>query len=174
MAIRRTKGVKDVGTVIHVATIVTSFISEMLGEARDEAIRIFPREMVTDIGISPVNKYYTFVILPCGSKEGWGEKARDDDDRAEFMHWVDGKAYEDGSNALEVGTARYGYDLESASDGTKREATCHGQVPDGDLARSGAEACGASPKAPRNLGNPDAAKVLQGRPAHYLPRTRDQ
>lgn len=51
------------GTVIHEATLVTSFSEEMAAEAHAEALRIFPAEMVTKIHVSPINYYRTFAIL---------------------------------------------------------------------------------------------------------------
>lgn len=99
------------GTVIHEATLVTTFDPAMAIAAHREAERIFPSSMVTAIELSPINKYNTFVILPCGSKEGWPDKARDKADRTAFLDWVKGQAYEDGSNALEIGSVRYGNDL---------------------------------------------------------------
>ena len=99
------------GTVIHEATLVTSWNAELLDEAHLQALHVFPAEMVTSIGVSPVNHYNTFVILPCGSKDGWPEKKRDREDRAAFLRWVESKAYEDGSNSLEIGSVRYGNDL---------------------------------------------------------------
>ena len=105
------------GTVIHEATLVTSWNATMLDEAHLQALRIFPAEMVTSIGVSPVNQYSTFVILPCGSKEGWPDKAQDQKDRAAFLAWVKSRAYEDGSNCLEIGNVRYGNDLPSARKG---------------------------------------------------------
>lgn len=112
------------GTVIHEATLVTSWNAKMLDEAHLEALRIFPAEMVTSIGVSPVNKYGTFVILPCGSKDGWPDKERDKYDRAEFMRWVATKEYEDGSNCLEIGAVRYGNDLPAASPTTPGTGEC--------------------------------------------------
>jgi hypothetical protein len=102
------------GTVIHKATIVTSFSQEATGLAHDEAVRIFPAGMVTDMLISPINAYASFAILTCGSKLGWVDDAVDTANRATFAAWIASQAYEDGSSPFEVATVEYGSDREAA------------------------------------------------------------
>ena len=103
------------GMVIHKATLVTTWDKDMAQKARAEAKRLFPLGMVTPIVVSPINAYRSFAIMTCGSKMGWLDMKRDDDDRLQFHQWVDAQAYEDGSNALEVCTVRYGNDLPDAT-----------------------------------------------------------
>ncbi len=99
------------GEVIHRATIVTSWNGKMVGSAYAAAADLFSRDLLSGVFLSPVNHYHTFIILPCGSKTGWTEKADDDASRAEFMQWVSRQCYDDGGNALEVADVQYGSDM---------------------------------------------------------------
>jgi hypothetical protein len=102
------------GIVIHKATIVTSFNMLLTINARQKAASLFHPAMVTGVFESPVNSYYSFAVLTCGSKSGWDDKTVDDRTRSEFEAWIAAQAYDDGSNALEFVTVEYGDDLAAA------------------------------------------------------------
>jgi hypothetical protein len=100
------------GTVIHEATLVTSWDADLIAKARKKALKIFHKPMVTRVLLSEINEYSSFAIMTCGSMEGWEHKRLDQENREKFLKWVSEQAYEDGSNALEIGSIRYGNDLQ--------------------------------------------------------------
>lgn len=103
------------GTVIHRATIVTSWNLPLVRAARRKAGLLFSQGTLTSVKMSPVNKYGSFAILTCGSKAGWLDSDMDDKNRQDFLRWVAEQAYSDGSNSLEVVDVAYGSDAGSPS-----------------------------------------------------------
>lgn len=97
------------GTVIHRATIVTSWQKELVAEAHKIATGMFPG-LVTEIITSSVNRYQSFMIASCGSKEGWAEADDDALSRQAFRNWIETHDYGDGSNPFEIANVRYGDD----------------------------------------------------------------
>ena len=74
------------GYVRHDAIVCTSFDENYIEPARAKAELLgLP---VTDIVKSPVNAYYSFLIAPDGSKEGWDESDRGDEARAAWKDWA--------------------------------------------------------------------------------------
>jgi hypothetical protein len=74
------------GFMKHDAIVVTSFQEEHIKSARAEAEDL---ELVcTDIAASPVNYYFTFLIVPDGSKESWPESRWNDARREEWKLWA--------------------------------------------------------------------------------------
>ncbi len=68
--------------------IVLTSSEEDIELARDKALELFESNLVSDILNSKSNGYYTLVITPDGSKEGW-EKSNDNDlKRTEFVAWL--------------------------------------------------------------------------------------
>ena len=61
------------GKVIHEAIIITSWKEELIREMRGVAGYIFDPIRVTNIVFGITNSYYSFMIGPSGSKEGWME-----------------------------------------------------------------------------------------------------
>ncbi len=92
--------------VMHDVIVVTSWDSALLLKARTLAKIRMPH--VTDIVPGVVNGYTSFMVAPDGSKEGWAESIQADDDRADFIKWLDAQAYDDGSNRLEYVVVRFG------------------------------------------------------------------
>jgi hypothetical protein len=75
------------GFIRHHAILVTGW--ENLDIAREIAIEF--GNNVSDIVAGPANGYFTFMIAPDGSKEGW-ETSRDGDDaRERFIRWLNGR-----------------------------------------------------------------------------------
>lgn len=92
--------------VMHDAIIVTSWDSALLLKAHTLAKIVMLH--VTDIIPGVVNGYTSFMVAPDGSKEGWAESDKADEDRAAFIEWLDANAYDDGSNKLEYVVVRFG------------------------------------------------------------------
>ena len=69
---------------------------------------------VTDVMSSKVNDYYTFLIPPDGSKEGWGDSDRGDARRANWIALV--REHVRGLNFVEVSYGGDGEEAEIASD----------------------------------------------------------
>lgn len=99
------------GYMRHHAIIVTSFKEESIRRAHNEAGDWgFPDSMLGQILKSPMNEYYTFMIGPDGSKEGWEESNEGDDKRINFIRWMDTQRYDDGSSPLDWVEVQYGDD----------------------------------------------------------------
>lgn len=96
------------GWVTHNAIVVTSWSRDLIDAAHAEAKRL--TMSVSDVLISPVNTYYTFVVGPDGSKTGWDDSDAGDTERQQFRDWLRSQAYEDGSSSLEWCECEYGSD----------------------------------------------------------------
>jgi hypothetical protein len=72
------------GYMRHHAIIVTSFNVKYAAELRDIAAGIFG-DAVTDMLHAKVNGYYSFMVGPDGSKEGWQESEDGDKRRDRFI-----------------------------------------------------------------------------------------
>jgi hypothetical protein len=78
------------GYIKHDAIIVTSFKSEHADEARKEAIGI--GLITTPLVKSEMNGYVTFLIVPDGSKEGWADSDKGEQQRAQWKAWATSNA----------------------------------------------------------------------------------
>lgn len=104
------------GYMRHHAIVVTSFGKEYAEEAHDKATGIFaaleglstPPLKPSPIMESPANNYYTFVIPPDGSKEGWPPSDKGNECRSRFASWLDQQRYGDGSSPHAWAVVRYG------------------------------------------------------------------
>jgi hypothetical protein len=96
------------GYIRHHAIIVTSFGSAYINAAHAEARRLFP--YTTEIAVSPVNEYYSFLVPPDGSKEGWPESDESDANRDALIAWLDQQRCEDGSSNLDWVEVVYSHD----------------------------------------------------------------
>ena len=74
------------GYIRHDAIIVTCFNEKVARSCRRKA-KLLKLE-VTNIVISNINCYSSFLITPDGSKEGWGESDNGDSARDEWKFWV--------------------------------------------------------------------------------------
>lgn len=79
------------GYMRHHAIVVTGFSQERVDLAHSRAQQF--GNSVSDIVLSPLNGYSSFFIAPDGSKEGWEDSDNGDDNRDEFILWLN--AYED-------------------------------------------------------------------------------
>jgi hypothetical protein len=101
------------GEIKHHAIIVTATYGEPTlgsrtsGEERHwaeiayrQAIDIFGSAQVTTPTPSLLNATRSFLVAPDGSKEGWEDSDEGDQRREEFVEWLRGQAYDDGSSPL--------------------------------------------------------------------------
>jgi hypothetical protein len=96
------------GYMRHHAIIGTSFDVELLNQAHDKAAEL--GMSVTPIIGGATNGYYTFLVGPDGSKEGWRESDRGDAQRADFVLWLDAQRHKDDSSNLDWAEVQYGDD----------------------------------------------------------------
>lgn len=96
-------------TVLHNAIVVTSWGEDSIKCARLKAIAL--GLLATPIVESRVNAYWTFLVVPDGSKEGWAESDRGDEAREQFAEYLWAQRVEDGSSSLEWVEVAYGKDI---------------------------------------------------------------
>lgn len=101
------------GHVMHHTIVVTSWNEQLVAKAREEASRL--GLSCTGTVESPVNGYWTFCVVPDGSKSGWADDEQGDIDRSLFKAWMAAQVYPDGGNALEWFEACYGNDEREAT-----------------------------------------------------------
>lgn len=92
--------------VLHHAIVLTTYDEKRIRAARRHAIA---REMsVSDVVRSPFEVYYSLLIGPDGSGEGWPDSDKGDRKRDEFLAWLDAQRFEDGSSPYYWFVVRYG------------------------------------------------------------------
>lgn len=74
----------------HHGIIVTGYAQERVEKAHAEAGLIFDPRQVTSIAFADTNGYWSFLVGPDGSKEGWGESDKGDERRATFLAFLRG------------------------------------------------------------------------------------
>ena len=84
------------GLIQHKILVVTTCCEEDIKKYRDKALEIYNKDTdyylastITDIIISPINGYFSFMILPDGSKEGWEPSEVSDELLTEFIDVLD-------------------------------------------------------------------------------------
>lgn len=92
------------GYIRHNALIV-------IGDGYEEAYQKFNQvyekakelfgPLVTNVIHTEVNNYFSFMIAPDGSKEGWDLSDHYDEKRKQLSDYIDSLAYDDGSNAIQ-------------------------------------------------------------------------
>lgn len=97
------------GYIKHHAISVTSWDSKAIKKAHRYAKKLFSKRASSVIK-STSNSWFTFFIAPDGSKEGWPESDKGDNERTEFINWLDSQKYEDDSNVLAFCEFFYGED----------------------------------------------------------------
>lgn len=93
----------------HHAIVVSARTAGQIDAAHAEALRVFD-DRVSGIMASPVNGVRSFFIPPDGSKEGWPESETGDQQREEFVAWLDAQRYGDGSSPYKWVEVQYGDD----------------------------------------------------------------
>lgn len=100
------------GHIKHNAIVVTCWSVEKLSGCAEVA-----KSLNLD-GLGPsepaINGYSTLIVVPAGSKEGWGESTTKDHARTKFKDWLKAQRYEDGSSAFEWAEISYGSDDKAA------------------------------------------------------------
>ena len=94
------------GTIHHHAIVVTSCDKVVIEEAHKKASDILP--YVSDLSKPSTNGYQSFSVFPDGSKEYWSESDEGNEARAEFIRWLDSRAYDDGSNSIRYAHVSFG------------------------------------------------------------------
>jgi hypothetical protein len=99
------------GYMRHHTIIVTAFDEQRAQRALAEARDVF--DGITEVSLlveSGVNVFFSFVVPPDGSSEGWSESDAGDLARDAFIGWLNGQAYEDGSSPYSWVEVQYGDD----------------------------------------------------------------
>ena len=99
------------GYMRHHAIIVTTFDENLATRAYDAANRIFcdsDSAPVSSVLQTQINSYFTILIAPDGSKEGWETSNKGDAQRARFVEWLHGQEYEDGSSCFSWAEVQFG------------------------------------------------------------------
>ena len=68
---------------------ITSVFQDDVKEAHAKAKEIFDNQMVTEIISGTTNAQDSFFVAPDGSKEGWDESDKQDDNRKALIDWID-------------------------------------------------------------------------------------
>ena len=96
------------GHIRHHAIIVTGYKNTDINRARRKAKKL--SLAVSNIVNSPVNGYMSFFVAPDGSKEGWAESYTGDENRIEFINYLQSIRYTDTSSPLSWIEIFYGDD----------------------------------------------------------------
>lgn len=110
------------GYMRHHAIAVTGYDEEIVQQAYRQAVAfgLQPTEPVK----APVNSYWTLFVPPDGSKEGWDESEAGDYRRGQFIAWLGGQRFEDGSSPLAWVEVQYG------DDERETKVTAHSDEPE--------------------------------------------
>jgi len=100
------------GYMLHHAIVVTCHDLNVLTEAAKKA-RSFGCVVLGPCD-PQINRVSTMMVCPDGSKEGWAESHRGDQNRDRFVGYLNSQRYEDGSTSLEWVEVSYGGDDKSA------------------------------------------------------------
>lgn len=98
------------GYMRHHAIVVTGSYGEHIFAAHSEALDILGSEQVSPVSDKAINSHRSFCVFPDGSKEGWDDSDRGDDNRGEFIRYLDGLRYDDGSSPLRWVEVQFGDD----------------------------------------------------------------
>lgn len=98
------------GDVVHEALLITSGNKTRLATARNYALQLFDKCLVSNMSRGMVNDYRTFVIWPSGSKIGWAVADKHSEDIAKMINWLETEG--PNGNYCEWKHVRYGSDLE--------------------------------------------------------------
>jgi len=93
------------GWIVHHAIVITTHTRELADRAYTAAAAIFPT--VTPPVPSALNNYWTLLIPPDGSKEGWPASAAGDAQRVALYAWLATQADAYGSSRYTACTLMY-------------------------------------------------------------------
>lgn len=94
------------GYMCHHAIIVTNYDKKNAEEAHQKA-KSFGLQ-TSEVVESTTDSYFTFVVFPDGSKEGWPESEEGDAKRGLFIKWIKSQVFEDGSTSFDWAHLQYG------------------------------------------------------------------
>lgn len=96
------------GYIKHESLLITvsAHARELAEECHSLAEELLP-DVVTELKESPYESYYSFAVLPDGSKEGWDESDKYEQARDELIQWIVSKRYEDDSSPIRAVLATY-------------------------------------------------------------------
>lgn len=93
------------GYMCHHAIVVTSWKKEAVEAAHAKAVELFGQfgSIVSNICEATTNGYYSFLIAPDGSKEGWDTSNAGDEAREAMVKWIEHGpcCYEDGTHSFD-------------------------------------------------------------------------
>jgi len=98
------------GFVEHQAIIVTSWDARQLAVVRKAAEDVGFGPLMTPTIRGEVNSYWSFAILPGGSKRGWADAERWDSRAENVRQAIDAMRHDDGSVAVEAVWIGFGAD----------------------------------------------------------------
>lgn len=98
------------GYMRHHCIIITGWDKKIVNKAYRKATSIFTGCPISKPTKEVINGYTSFWIAPDGSKEGWGDSDKGDMERGEFIKYLMGLYYEDGSSPLAWALVQYGDD----------------------------------------------------------------
>lgn len=96
------------GVIAHHTIIVTGCYGDWLARAHAQALDLFDEDQVSPVSKAVTNGYQSFAVFPDGSKEGWAESDYGDEERGEFVAWLERQKYSDGSSPLAWVEVNYG------------------------------------------------------------------
>lgn len=104
------------GYMRHHGILVTTFDEKLAATAHAKATEIFG-DLVTPLVEARVNGYVSFAVLPLsfavlpdGSKEGWPDSDKGDQQRETFRDWLNTQREEDRSSCIDWVEVQYGDD----------------------------------------------------------------
>lgn len=80
------------GYMMHHCIVVTGFKEDWIQEAHAKAVEIFGETQITNIVDSVANFYLSFMVGTDGSKEGWSESEKGDQQRRDFIAYLKNEA----------------------------------------------------------------------------------
>jgi hypothetical protein len=102
------------GFIRHHTIVVTTFNEALLVQAHQQAVAIFGEDCVSGITGEYMNGYASFFVAPDGGNEWRDRSNRCDEERDDFIEWLDAQRYEDGSTDLDWIEVEFGGDGGSA------------------------------------------------------------
>lgn len=98
------------GTIQHKAVLVTGsdYTEKCFTKAYNKAKKLFPKQLISNKLEGVTNGYSSFLVAPCGSKLGWNEDVDHTDSIKEFVDFLEGLKYDDGSTSVKYVYVTFG------------------------------------------------------------------
>jgi|SRR5215510_1504810 len=110
------------GYMCHHAIIVTCWDRDRIKQAHAEATRLLGQvdtdatygtesyNLVSSLVGEVMNGFWSFLVAPDGSKEGWPTSANGDTAREAFLAWLRSQDYADGGSPFDYAVVQFGDD----------------------------------------------------------------